>query len=77
MEISDNGGGIDDEILEKVFEPYFTTKHQSQGTGIGLYMTEEIIQKHFQASLSMKNKKTVVEGKEYKGVETRIVFDLE
>ena len=77
LEISDNGGGIDDEILEKVFEPYFTTKHQSQGTGIGLYMTEEIIQKHFQASLSMKNKKTVVEGKEYKGVETRIVFDLE
>ena len=77
LEIIDNGGGIDNEILEKVFEPYFTTKHQSQGTGIGLYMTEEIIKKHFQASVSMKNKEVVVNGKEYKGVETRIIFNLE
>jgi len=43
--VKDNGGGIDKNILEKVFEPYFTTKHQAQGTGIGLYMCQEIITK--------------------------------
>jgi len=55
IEICDNGGGIDKEIIDKVFEPYFTTKHKSQGTGLGLYMTKQIIEQKFNGSISVKN----------------------
>lgn len=57
IEIYDNAGGINEEIIEKIFDPYFTTKHQSQGTGLGLYMSYEIIQKNFNGTLSARNYK--------------------
>ncbi len=53
--IEDNGGGIPQTILQKIFDPYFTTKHQSQGKGLGLYMSKEIIEKHLKGTLSVKN----------------------
>ena len=55
INIRDNGKGIKKDIIEKVFDPYFTTKHKSQGTGIGLYMTKEIIEKHMEGSISANN----------------------
>ncbi|AXH10464.1 hypothetical protein CP960_12225 [Malaciobacter halophilus] len=55
IQIKDNAGGINKKIIDKVFEPYFTTKHQSQGTGIGLYMTREIIVKHLHGEIFAKN----------------------
>ncbi|MFA7084078.1 MAG: ATP-binding protein [Arcobacteraceae bacterium] len=55
IKIKDNAGGIPTEILDKVSEPYFTTKHKSQGTGIGLYMCEEILKKHMDGSLKIRN----------------------
>ncbi len=55
IRICDNGGGIDPEIIQKVFDPYFTTKFKSQGTGIGLYMSKTIVEKNMGGSLSVEN----------------------
>jgi signal transduction histidine kinase len=45
IEIEDNGGGIKNEIKERIFEPYFTTKEEGKGTGMGLYMVKEIVER--------------------------------
>jgi signal transduction histidine kinase len=52
---TDNGGGVDEEIVDRIFEPYFTTKHKSTGTGIGLYMSKQIIEKQMHGLMTMKN----------------------
>ena len=70
--ITDNAGGIPEHIIGKIFEPYFTTKHQSQGTGIGLYMTHEIIVKHFNGNIKASNIDFDYEGQTYKGA----MFDI-
>ncbi|MFX4232778.1 PAS domain-containing sensor histidine kinase [Aliarcobacter butzleri] len=55
LEIKDNAGGIKEEDLDYIFEPYFTTKHKSQGTGLGLFMSKMIIEKSLDGTLSHKN----------------------
>ena len=67
LEIKDNAGGVPMTIIDKIFEPYFTTKHQSQGTGIGLYMSEEIMSKHIKGSLSVENETFTYEDITYTG----------
>lgn len=56
LSIHDNGGGIKIEPLEKIFEPYMTTKDHNEGTGIGLYMAKLIIEKSMKGKLEVQNK---------------------
>ncbi|QKJ23662.1 PAS domain-containing sensor histidine kinase [Poseidonibacter lekithochrous] len=67
LEIKDNGGGIPQNIINKIFEPYFTTKHQSQGTGIGLYMSYEMVVKHMEGTIKASNVTYDYEDTTYKG----------
>ncbi|MDD2888097.1 MAG: cache domain-containing protein [Aliarcobacter sp.] len=76
IKITDNAGGIDEEIIDKICEPYFTTKHQAKGTGIGLYMTEEIIVKHMNGTLVFKNVDVIYENQSYKGAEITIELPI-
>lgn len=74
--IKDNAGGIKEEIIDRIFEPYFTTKHKSKGTGIGLYMCEEIINKHIKGTISVSNEKYVYQNKEYIGAMFKISIPI-
>jgi signal transduction histidine kinase len=76
LEIKDNAGGIKEEIISRIFEPYFTTKHQSQGTGIGLYMSTEIIEKHMNGSLTDSNKEYTYHNIKCKGAQFTIELPI-
>ncbi len=57
IRLQDNAGGIKEKNIEKIFEPYFTTKHTSQGTGLGLFMSRMICEQGLHGSIDVKSVK--------------------
>ena len=76
IKIKDNAGGIDEKIIEEVFKPYFTTKSKNKGTGIGLYMSKEIINKKFKGEIKIENCEYLYNNKKNKGLLTIIKFKV-
>ena len=72
--IKDNGGGAPDEIIENIFEPYFTTKHQSFGKGVGLYVVYQIITEEFKGIIKARNAQFLQDNKAHKGLEFTITI---
>lgn len=76
ISIQDSGHGIDEEHLVKVFEPYFTTKHQSQGVGLGLYVTYQIVTEQLNGNVTVNNKHFIYDDHELYGAEFIISIPL-
>ena len=74
ISIKDSGGGISENIMHRIFEPYFTTKHQSVGTGIGLSMTYKMITERLNGTITAENEEYKYNNKNYKGACFKIVF---
>ena len=77
IKIKDNAGGIPEDILPRVFEPYFTTKHQSNGTGLGLHMSYNLIVEGVNGSMYADNVTYLYNAQEYKGAELTITIPLQ
>ena len=67
--IKDSANGVKEEIIDKIFDPYFTTKHKSTGTGNGLYMAHQIITKHLLGEIEVHNVKYEYDNKQLEGAE--------
>jgi C4-dicarboxylate-specific signal transduction histidine kinase len=55
LEVYDNAGGVPEDLMSKIFEPYFSTKKKKDGTGLGLYMSKTIIEEHCNGTLGVIN----------------------
>jgi C4-dicarboxylate-specific signal transduction histidine kinase len=74
IEFTDSAGGVDENIINKIFKSHFTTKKRKNGTGIGLYMTKKILQNNLNGNISIKNKDFSYNNKDYKGASFKINF---
>lgn len=74
--IKDNAGGIPENIIENVFNPYFTTKSKDEGTGLGLYITKTIITKKLKGNIKVENEVFDFKGITYKGAKFTITLPL-
>ncbi len=76
FDIYDNANGIDEGIIGKIFEPYFTTYHQSKGKGLGLYFVQNSVKNFLFGDITAQNKKFQFEKEQYQGLETIITIDI-
>jgi signal transduction histidine kinase len=76
IQIKDNAEGIDETIIDKIFEPYFTTKHQFNGTGIGLYMSKLLVEKHLKGTIKASNIEYTFMDKIHKGALFEIILPI-
>jgi len=76
IKFKDNAGGISKSIIHKIFEPYFTTKHQSQGTGLGLHMTYNFIVDTMKGSIDVNNVAFEYNDKKHRGAEFTITLPI-
>ncbi len=74
IKVKDNGGGIKPSLLNRIFEPYFTTKHQSQGTGLGLSMTHKIITELHNGTIVASNESFTYQNEQFCGACFTIVL---
>jgi len=74
IKLTDNAGGIPIDVLPRIFEPYFTTKHKSQGTGIGLHMTYNMIVDGMHGNLEASTVTYEYNGLSYQGAEFKITL---
>ena len=74
--IKDTARGISNDIVNKIFEPYFTTKHKSQGTGLGLYMVHQIITDCFNGDIEVSSEEYLYDEKTYTGASFTISLPL-
>ena len=72
--IKDNGGGIPSNVVHRIFEPYFTTKNKSVGTGIGLSMSYKMLVERHNATIDVSNEEYIYNNKNYKGACFKITF---
>lgn len=71
----DTGGGIPNTIIDRIFEPYFTSKHKSIGTGLGLSVINKIISERHRGTITFYNEEYEYMGNKYKGACFKIIFD--
>lgn len=76
IEIKDNAKGIPDSIKEKIFDAYFTTKEHSDGTGIGLYMSKDIVTKLLKGDIFVENETYIYNNKQYSGAKFTIKLKI-
>ena len=75
ISLLDSAGGISEAVIDKIFEPYFTTKHQAQGTGLGLYMTHQILSK-LDGKIEVNNESFTYEKRENRGAKFTITLPV-
>ncbi len=76
IKFRDNAGGIPSDVLPRIFEPYFTTKHQAQGTGLGLSMTYNLVTEGMKGKIIADNVNYNYKGEVYNGAEFTIVLPV-
>jgi len=75
IKIKDNAGGINEEIIDKIFNQHFTTKKEN-GSGIGLFVSKQIIEQHMNGEIYVENTNYTYQDEEYKGVQFTIKLPL-